>query len=153
MPIHEYECKSCVTRFEQFFKTRDEVTDTYQCVFCGKASSKVISAANFAFGAPVVTQDGNSGVYSVDSNIDQVVGRDAKRRKKIVEKRQAEKTKLRQENGGAVLTRKTDGSYKPLEASKVEHRNNKVASVNQAYREARSGDGAWKIGSGPSPSP
>lgn len=150
MPIHEYRCKPCEVTFEELFKTRSDVVDQVPCCFCGGPSSRVMSASNFAFGTPTMTRDGNSGVYAVDSNVDQVVGRDAKKRKLTVEKRQKAKNEARKQSSTGVLTRKNNGEYAATPQKVVTARNKLAGHVNQAYRDARSGRGGWRQGKPPS---
>jgi putative FmdB family regulatory protein len=152
MPIHEYKCEPCDVVFEQFFKTRSEVTDQYPCCFCGAPATKVISAANFTWGTPTMTRDGNSGVYAVDFNLDQVVGRDAKKRKLHVEQREKAKREARRQSPSGVLTRDRNGEYTGTPQKIVSARNTLAGHVNQAYRDARSGRGGWREGESPSPS-
>ena len=151
MPIHEYKCKPCDAKFELFFKTRAEVTEQYPCVFCGVPAGKVVSAANFAFGEPTMTRDGDSGVYAVDASIDQCVGRDAEKRKLAVEKREKEKKEVRRDSPSGVLTRDKHGEYKSTPQRIVSARNKLAGHVNQAYRDARSGRDGWRQGDSPSP--
>lgn len=150
MPIHEYKCEPCDAVFEQFWKNRSEVTEQVPCCFCGSPAVKVISAANFAWGTPTMTQDGNSGVYAVDSSLDQVVGRDAKKRKVQVEAREKAKREARRESPSGVLTRDKNGEYRSTPQKIVSARNELAGHLNQAYRDARSGRGGWQQGDNPS---
>lgn len=152
MPIHEYKCESCDAVFEQLFKTRASVTEKHPCCFCGASSQKVLSAANFAFGTPTMTRDGNSGVHAVDSSVDQVVGRDAQKRKAEYEKRDTVKRAVRRESPSGVLTRDRNGEYKATPQKIVQARNQFAGHLNKAYRDARDGRGGWQTGNSP-PSP
>lgn len=44
MPIYEFRCRSCGTRFSQFFRSRD-VSTTPPCERCGAEADRLISAS------------------------------------------------------------------------------------------------------------
>lgn len=151
MPMHEYRCQPCDVNFDHLFKTYDEVTENRDCPFCGQVSAKQISAANFAFGTPIMTRDGNSGVYSVDSNLDQQVGRDAVKRKRVMADRASHKAAVRRDTGKDILTRTGNSEYEPTPEKIVVARNKLASGMNNAFKEAKRDHDGRAVSPSPSP--
>ncbi len=149
MPIHEYKCDDCGDLFDHLFRSSEPVPETRSCKLCGKTATKQLSTFSFAFGTPTMTRDGNSGVYAVDSKIDQVVGRDAQKRKRAMADRASVKDKVRRETGQTILTRTKAGEYKPTPDKTVTARNDLAVNVNKAFKDAKAGREGWA--EGPSP--
>lgn len=108
MPIFEYLCEGCGLKAEKIMKTSVE---SIPCPSCGKDASKVISDFGFAFANGKV--NGNSGVDSLDSSIDKIVGRDAAMRWETVKDRESQKLNVLKEASGQSVQRTSEG-YKPL---------------------------------------
>lgn len=120
MPIFEYHCAHCGLSVEKIQKASVE---HIECPSCGKESNKVISDFGFAFKNGKV--NGNSGVDSLDSSIDKIVGRDAEMRWEHVKDRESYKKKIE----GQV--QRTSEGYKPLSDSQAKRREYLLASAKK----------------------
>lgn len=120
MPVYEYQCDECGLRAEKLWKRVSTAKQTIPCEACGTDMRKLVSAANFTFSHPASQTRGiappNTGT-SDDFNFDKAIGRDAEKKWKEVEKRDAVKDRhIRHEReAGRMVTRdhlvpKLDGS-------------------------------------------
>lgn len=155
MPIYEFGCRDCGLQFEKI--TPRMTGDKTAICACGAEAQRLVSAASFAFAhTPVngpVPQ--NTGVHGIDYNFDQVIGRDAAEKWKVIEARdkvKVEAMKDARKDGILVenrdqLVRTAEGGYKPItEKERVavnEHRAI-AATVNKAIAAS-----AKKVKSGP----
>jgi putative FmdB family regulatory protein len=134
MPLYEYQCESCGLEFEKLVPRM--TPDPHPCPECQEMAPKQVSASNFAFGESRRTgatgavaeqaggdlvaefRDGNTGVHSVDSNIDQIIGRDAERRWGQIETREDSKNSARRGHGDrrVAVSRTPEGEYKPMKS-------------------------------------
>jgi putative FmdB family regulatory protein len=134
MPLYEYQCEACGLKFHKLLPRA--TSEAQSCTDCGENASKQVSASNFAFGESRRTgktgantetaggdlvaefRDGNTGVHSVDSNIDQIIGRDSERRWNQVETREDAKKGVRREHQDrrVAVSRTPDGEYKPMKS-------------------------------------
>jgi len=108
MPIFEYQCPACGLRAEKIFKVAAE---SISCPSCGMNAPKVLSDFGFSFANGKV--NGNSGVDSLDSSIDKIVGRDASLRWESVKDRESQKLAAIKDANGKPVQRTSEG-YKPL---------------------------------------
>lgn len=118
MPIYEYRCEHCGFEFEHLHRQVTESREM-ECEECGEQARRIPSATNFAFAHKVVggPRPQNTGVHAIDYSFDQVIGRDAEEKRKVVEARQAHKRKVIQDNPGATghdLSRTPDGEYRVM---------------------------------------
>lgn len=113
MAMVDYACGSCGVRVEKFF--RSDVPDTIVCPSCGESSNRAISNFGFVFGNGKVP--GNSGVDSLDRNLDKHIGRDAQTRWEYVKDRNTRKRAVQRDHGeeGKVpLRMNAQGEYEPM---------------------------------------
>ena len=118
MPIYEYQCEHCGFEFEHLHR---RVTDSreMECEECGEMAKRIPSATNFSFAHKPVggPRPQNTGVHSIDYSFDQVIGRDAEEKHRLVEARQAYKRKVIKDNPGSTghdLSRTPDGDYRVM---------------------------------------
>ena len=145
MPLYEFQCE-CGLQFEKLFKRVTDVK-TLPCPTCGKEAKKMMSASNFAFAHSQSQLNGinppNTGT-SDDWNFDKAIGRDAERKWKDVEKRDAVKTDhIRQEHkAGRVISRnhlipKEEGGYRTMSENErvgVNQQRKTTFEVSQAVK-------------------
>lgn len=119
MPIYEYDCDDCGLRFDALVPMRD--SDVLpSCKSCkGRKVRKLVSAASFTFAHKPVggPRPQNTGVHSIDYNIDRVIGRDAEQKWKVIEERNARKASVLRDAPGAGrrdLAKTPDGDYAVL---------------------------------------
>lgn len=113
MAMKEYACGSCGLRFEKFF--RSEAPEISECPSCGENAEKCLSDFGFVFGNGKVP--GNSGVDSLDRDLDKHVGRDAQTRWEYVKDRNSRKRTVQREYGGegkVPLRLNSQGEYEPM---------------------------------------
>lgn len=121
MPIFAYQCFHCGLQFDKLWKTQaaaQEAGDTYTCKSCGQPAEKQVSAANFGFNQ-AVTGPGpqNTGIYGIDAKFDQVIGRDAEAKWKVINDRQSAKKQVLSANPGAEghdLRRTSSNEYEVM---------------------------------------
>ena len=151
MPIHEYECDDCGLRVEELFKSTPPATLT--CDDCGSVMRRLVSAANHSFAhTPTGPTPQNTGVTGIDHNFDRVIGRDAERRWKAIEERQAHKRSvLRDAHKGGVAagmehlvrTREGAGEYRVIgedERKEVNARRKLAEAVSKAATQTPAGE-------------
>ena len=143
MPIYEFQCGSCGLRFEKLYKAVSDVGEI-DCE-CGASAKKQMSAVSFSFSHVPVggPRPQNTGVHSIDYNMDQVIGRDAEMRWKAIEERKAHKEKVSREHhkeGGqahgmqhVVRDGSVDGGYRTMQEPERQYINERrVASAEVA---------------------
>ena len=155
MPIYEFGCRDCGLQFEKI--TPRMTGDKTAICACGAEAQRLVSAASFAFAhTPVngpVPQ--NTGVHGIDYNFDQVIGRDAAEKWKVIEARdkvKVEAMKDARKDGILVenrdqLVRTAEGGYKPItenERVAVNEHRAVAATVNKAIAAS-----AKKVKAGP----
>lgn len=103
MPIYEYFCSACDIRFEKIRKMSDAGTPL-ECPECKEPAPMVPSVANHSFSHTVVggPRPQNTGVHAIDYSYDQVIGRDAEAKKRIVRDRYDYKQSVLRDNPGAT---------------------------------------------------
>lgn len=95
MPIYNFLCQDCGIKFEAFAKSIATADNAAPCPECRKPSKKMPTAASHSFAhTPTGPVPQNTGVSQIDHNFDRVIGRDAEAKWKIIEQREAEKTRL-----------------------------------------------------------
>jgi len=137
MPLYDFKCGSCGAKFEELI--RGGSAKVISCPVCqSQQTARIPSVVNHQFGAS--TQGGNSGIDSIDSSLDQKVGRDATRRHKEIEKREHHKKAIREQTGASALQRKGD-TYVPLS----EKERQVQAKVAKGYNRGRQGLDGWNV--------
>lgn len=126
IPIYEYECSDCGLRFEKMRKMSESDAST-PCPECGvDGARKLVSAVNHTFAHKVVggPRPQNTGVHSIDYSADQVIGRDAEQRWRLIGDRSKHKDGVvhdARKAGQLVtrdhLTRTTEGGYRTITES------------------------------------
>jgi putative FmdB family regulatory protein len=150
MPIYEFTCHSCGLRFDKLFRrmeSSDSLTET-PCDSCGNSAYRQVTAAAFTFSHAASQVRGAappSTGTSDDWNYDKAIGRDAEQKWKIVEQRDAEKSRVirqERENGlaldkGQLVRSREDGSYRAItepERQVVNERRTTAFQVAQAAK-------------------
>lgn len=138
MPRFDFKCKSCGLIFEKFISQKDNTTSsTIPCIDCKAESEKQLPDVAFTFASGKVV--GNSGVDSLDTDIDKAVGRDADKRWESIKKRDSEKKAVQQDNGGIgkVPIRKNTltGEYEPMKDAEVKRFQNLHREYDEIYKE------------------
>lgn len=122
MPIYEFECGACGLQFEKL-KSMSRSDEPQPCVDCGAETRKLVSVANHAFAHKVVggPRPQNTGVHAIDYNVDQVIGRDAEQKWKVIGERDKRKTDVIREERKAgrlvsrdQLVRTADNDYRTI---------------------------------------
>lgn len=118
MPIYEFQCGECGLKFEEVLSIKAD-TSTHPCADCGRPAPKVLStfAFNFAYDTNGPGPNQNTGLSSIDTNPDMIIGKDAEKRWAAYEKRQAEKRRVLRDNPDAVkadLKPTADGGFAVL---------------------------------------
>lgn len=163
MPLYEYQCP-CGLKFEKLLPRAS--SDPQSCPDCGEPAVKQVSASNFAFGESRRTgktgavaetaggelvaeyRDGNTGVHSVDSNIDKMVGRDAERRWNQIDSREDAKKSARREHADrrVAVSRTPDGEYKPMKSVEgVKQMQDTYSTVLREHRAERESKGVGQF--------
>lgn len=116
MPVYEFCCPECNIIFERL-KKMSESDDPHPCPECQVPAGKIPSVANHKFSHPASQTRGMappSTGTSDDFNYDKVIGRDAEKKHKVIQDRQAHKRSIIRDNPGATghdLSRTHDGTY------------------------------------------
>lgn len=123
MPIYEFTCQSCGTRFEKLFR-RVSDEPTHDCPNCEGEGTRQVSAVSFSFKHPPSQLNGplpsNTGT-SDDFNFDKAIGRDAAEKWGKIHENNARKDKMVTEaakEGRGIsrdhLVRKREGGYREV---------------------------------------
>jgi putative FmdB family regulatory protein len=157
LPIYEYECNDCGLRFEKMRKMA-ESADPTPCPGCGVPDAKkLVSPTNFAFAHKVEggPRPQNTGIHSIDYNVDRVIGRDAEQRWKTIGERAKHKDGVVQDarkSGQLVtrdhLTRTVDGTYRTLTESERTAANQGRELFRQAQKSVETSVQTAKKGEG-----
>ena len=133
MPMYDYKCE-CGLFFEALVRTQKETPDK-ECPSCGEMvpKSEAPSFLGFLFGSG--DTPGNTGVDSLDSSIDKMVGRDADQRWEDVKDRNSRKRKVVQKHGTAALKKTAEGDYEPMDDEEIQHTKNLKEEYDGIYRE------------------
>lgn len=115
MAVFEYGCPLCGLRKEKLF--RKTPPDTISCPACNADAPRLLSDFGFAFGSGKVP--GNTGVDSLDSSIDKIVGRDADSRWESVKDRNSRKNRLKRETN-APIRMNSEGEYETMSDTEVQ---------------------------------
>lgn len=110
MAVVEYACKACGLRVERFF--RKDPPQEVICDSCGNKAGKCLSDFGFVFESGKVP--GNTGVDSLDSEIDKVIGRDAESRWERIKDRNRQKRAVQREYGKVPIQVNEYGEYEPM---------------------------------------
>jgi len=146
VPLYEFQCEECGTRFERLFR---RVVDTpfVDCEECGKPAKKMLSACNHTFAHVPVggPRPQNTGVHSIDYNADRVIGRDAARRWEMMEKRKAHKEGIVRDERKAgnditldhvVKDGRAEGGYRAIKKDEVGYVNDRREASFQVGQQA-----------------
>lgn len=117
MPIYEFQC-TCGVKFERM--VRSGKPDAMACPSCQAQAERVLSDFGFAFGDGKVP--GNTGVYSLDTDIDKRIGRDAAANWEYYKDRFARKREVQRDAGGVgrVPVKVEGGDYVPMAPEEVD---------------------------------
>ena len=116
MPQYEFQCDECGLLFmkKMSYGKAKSIDFTVACQ-CGVSVRRKMSAPNYQFSlTPTPTDPQNTGVYSFDTNVDRVIGKDSEEKWKKIEKRQKEKHTLLRDNPnktGFDIRRRLDNHY------------------------------------------
>ena len=125
MPLYEFQCRSCGLSFNSRMSFAKAKAKGFEipCKACGVKVRRKMSEVNYQFShKPTSALPQNTGIHSLDTNYDRVIGRDAEEKWKEIEKRQQEKRTLLKNNPdktGYDIRRRLDNHY---EISKSEER-------------------------------
>lgn len=132
MPIYEFKCPSCSTVFEDRFRERD--VKSHPCPECGTEAKRKLSGFGFQFASGKIP--GNTGVDSLDSDVDKVVGRDADKRWEAIKNRNAYKRQVQHDNGGIgkvpLAKNPITGEYVPVPQEELP----RIQELHEEYQEA-----------------
>lgn len=136
MPMYDYKCE-CGLAFEALVRSKDEAPDK-ECPSCGEMVPKnqAPSFLGFLFGSG--NTPGNTGVDSLDSSIDKMVGRDADQRWEDVKDRNSYKRKVRDKYGAKALKKTTEGDYEVMDDEEIERSKNLSSEYGEIYQEHQS---------------
>jgi hypothetical protein len=116
MPQYEFQCDECGLLFmkKMSYGKAKSIDFTVACQ-CGVSVRRKMTAPNYQFSlTPTSTDPQNTGVYSFDTNVDRVIGKDSEEKWKKIEKRQKEKHSLLRDNPnktGFDIRRRLDNHY------------------------------------------
>lgn len=136
MAVFEYKCSQCRLRKEQIF--RKDPPKAIACPACGAEAVRQLADFGFAFADG--KYQGNTGVDSLDRDVDKRVGRDAKDRWEQVKDRFSRKREVQRQHGGesAVAVKRTlDGDYQPLSQTEAAESKSLRREYAEAVRESR----------------
>lgn len=137
MPLFEFKC-DCGLVFEEI--VRDETAQTHECPDCGRTAEKEISDFGFKFeGKGDGNPEKDTGVDSVDNNIDRIIGRDADHRWEHIKDRQSRKRRVQRKEDGVDSTplRKNPetGEYEPMTDGQVDFVQQMHGYYSRLYQE------------------
>jgi putative FmdB family regulatory protein len=143
MPIYEYECQDCGLRFEKM-KSMSRSDEPEACPDCKVPDAKkLVSVVNHTFAHTVVggPRPQNTGVHSIDYNIDRTIGRDAEQRWKTIGERDKRKDEVIRDarKAGLGVTRdqlvRTEGNdYRVITEAERQTANEGRAKHNQVLK-------------------
>jgi putative FmdB family regulatory protein len=142
MPMYEFQC-TCGTLFEKLIRGVEGAPASHPCPACGEGATRKITGFGFSFGDGKV--HGNTGVHSLDTDIDLRVGRDSKDAWETYKDRFSRKRQVQRDAGGEgqVPLKVEGGDYVPMKPDEVTrfqryHRTySKVLSEHRQDREAK----------------
>jgi len=120
VPVYEFLCRNCGLKFEKILPMGKN--KAHECE-CGAEAEGIPSAFGFAFSHKPVNGPvpQNTGVHGIDYNFDQVIGRDAAEKWKVVEERNKAKDQAARDaakDGKLIEKRdqlvKTGEGYRPI---------------------------------------
>lgn len=131
MPTYKFQCP-CGLQFSATVKA-SKATEPKDCPECGSKASRMAPSSISGHFHKSVTGPipQNTGIHDLDTHIDRVIGQSAQQGKDVIEKRQALKRKILNQNPkstGSDLSRNLDGSYRILDKKEkgVHDRANKI---------------------------
>lgn len=138
MPLFEYSCEDCGVMFSRIL---GEMESHHDCPECYNPAELVLSEdISFSFDnelthAGPVPQ--NTGVSSLDNDVDRVVGKDAEERWKVYDQRDALKRSILRSNPGKHsndLSMLPDGRYRVMDPGEKKTKRNYRAFHNLAVK-------------------
>lgn len=153
-----YQCRHCGLRFEKLWRTQAAAEGQRElaCKNCGESAQKQVTAANHSFAhTPTGPVPQNTGVHAIDYSYDQVIGRDAAEKWKVIEDRNAEKKRVLRHNPEATKTdlgRTLDGGYEVMDP-KVRDQGARARALNELAHKRLNKTTKGPGPSAPSPGP
>jgi putative FmdB family regulatory protein len=131
MPVFEFSCPSCGLRFEKLVK--DKTCQEHSCLDCGAVAQKQLSSFGFRFEAS--KSPGPTGVDSLDSNVDKIVGRDADKRWEYIKDRNTEKRRVQGSDKVPLRKNPMTGEYEVMKSQEVQRFQKLHAEYSEIYEE------------------
>ena len=118
MPMYQFRCNSCGASFEKLVRKGNPTA--IPCIACGAEALRGVSDFGFAFGDGKT--DGNTGVHSLDTDLDKRIGRDAQESWEKYKDRFTRKRQVQRESGNeaGVPVKIEGGDYVPMNKKEVE---------------------------------
>lgn len=121
MPIYEYQC-DCGVRFERFLSVRsakESTSSSAPCPECQEPAKRLMPKTVSGVFVKDVTGPvpQNTGIHSLDTHIDRVIGQSSKQGWSVHEQRQEDKAEVVRNNPGVdphALAQNPDGTWRPL---------------------------------------
>lgn len=133
MPMYDYKCE-CGLSFEALVRKKEDAAEQ-ECPACGEAAAKEFGSGFLGFMFGSGQTPGNTGVDSLDSKIDKLVGRDADERWEEVKDRESHKRSVRKDRGKRALKKNPDGSYDSMEEEELDRSKKITRKYNKIYKE------------------
>lgn len=132
MPMYEFKCPSCDLIFEKLIRKTE--VKSHSCPACDAEAPKKLAGFGFQFASGKVP--GNTGVDSLDYDVDKAVGRDAEKRWEAVKDRKAYKRQVQHDNGGIgevpLAKNPVTGEYIPVPKEELP----RIQELHTEYKEA-----------------
>lgn len=149
MPRYDFKCPECGLVFDKFIRNRE--VNSLDCIDCGSdAPRSNIAAVGFVFGNGKTT--GNTGVDSLDSNIDKAIGRDADKRWEAIKDRRTMKRGVQRDNGGEgkvpLRRNPSTGEYEPMkggDVSRFQNLHSEYTTMYEEHKKKRKEEGVSKF--------
>lgn len=97
MPLYEFQCK-CGLRFEERLMA-SKASSVYKCPDCGKDAERFVGDVSSTFQFQSDGVNTVTGVTSIDTDYDRIIGEDSKKGWEIHSERESDKRKLMNDNG------------------------------------------------------
>lgn len=140
MAIYEYQCTECKGITERVQSMHDRREETISCGFCGQT-------ANFKISAVAVMRSGMS-----NTPIDVAVGRASDAQWASIEKRQAERNRIRRESQRQGLTASDYRTFAPIGSEQIAQRTRALDYVARDGHKPDTSDALTRLAEGTRPS-